>query len=117
MKKALLSKMVVAAFTLTVLMAASHNAFGAATIIIQNNDSANVGFNDPTPVAPVGNNIGTTLGQQRLNAFQFAANVWGATINSSVTITIRASWASLPCTSTTATLGQANSPEIFHDFP
>jgi hypothetical protein len=117
MKKALLSKLFAAAFTLTVLMAASHDAFGAATIVIQNNDSANVGFNDPTPVAPVGNNIGTTLGQQRLNAFQFAANVWGATINSSVTITIRASWASLPCTSTTATLGQANSPKIFHDFP
>ena len=27
----------------------------ASNIIIQNNDAAGVGFNDPTPVAPVGN--------------------------------------------------------------
>src|SRR5205823_11921864 len=92
MKRAFLSKVVVAVFTLTVMVAASQDAFGAATIIIQNNDTANTGFNDPTPVNPVGNNTGTTLGQQRLNAFQFAANVWGATISSNVTITIRASW-------------------------
>ena len=29
-----------------------------------------VGFNDPTPVAPVGGNPGTTLGQQRFNVYQ-----------------------------------------------
>jgi hypothetical protein len=107
-----------AAFTLTVMLAASHDAFGAATIIIQNNDSAGVGFNDATPVSPVGNNTGTTLGQQRLNAFQFAANIWGATINSSVPITIRASWSStMQCTATTATLGAAGSVGIFRNFP
>jgi hypothetical protein len=44
-------------------------AFGAATITILNNDGAGVGFNDPTVVAPGGGNLGTTLGQQRLNAF------------------------------------------------
>ncbi|HST53242.1 MAG TPA: PA domain-containing protein [Pyrinomonadaceae bacterium] len=117
MKRAVLSKVITAAFALTLLAAASRDAFGAATIVILNNDSANAGFNDPTPVSPVGNNAGTTLGQQRLNAFQFAANVWGATINSNVTITIRASWASLSCTSTSATLGQASSVGIFRDFP
>jgi len=60
----------------------------AATITVQNNDAAGVGFNDPTPVAPVGNNFGTTLGQQRMNAFQFAANIWAATLNSGPPITI-----------------------------
>jgi hypothetical protein len=117
MKKAILSKFVVAAFTLAVIVAASTDAFGAATIVILNNDSAGVGFNDTTPVAPVGNNTGTTLGQQRLNAFQFAANLWGATLNSNVTITIRASWAPLTCTSTTATLGSAGTVSIFRNFP
>jgi hypothetical protein len=117
MKKAILSKVIAAAFTLFVIAASSHDAFGAATIIIQNADSANTGFNDPTPAVPVGNNTGTTLGQQRLNAFQFAANVWGATLNSSVPITIRASWASLSCTSTTAVLGQATSVGTFRNFP
>ena len=48
-------------------------AFGAATITILNNDAAGVGFNDATPAAPVGGNSGTTLGQQRLIAFQAAA--------------------------------------------
>ena len=42
---------------------------------------AGVGFNDPTPAVPVGGNAGTTLGQQRLNAFQSAANIWGATLD------------------------------------
>src|SRR4051812_4429538 len=99
MRKALVSKLMLAAFALILTAVSSRDAMAAATIIIVNNDSANTGFNDPTPVAPVGNNTGTTLGQQRLNAFQFAANIWGATINSSVPIRIRASWASLTCTS------------------
>src|SRR5215468_11145095 len=60
----------------------------AATIIIQNGNAAGVGFNDPTIVAPVGGNPGTTLGQQRLNAFQTAANIWGATLNSVPSIVI-----------------------------
>ena len=67
-------------------------AFGAATIAILNDDPAGVGFNDPTVVAPVGGNPGTTLGQQRLNAFQAAANKWGATLTSGVTIVVRATW-------------------------
>ncbi len=42
--------------------------YGAATIVINNVNGAGVGFNDPTAVAPVGGNTGTTLGQQRLIA-------------------------------------------------
>lgn len=102
---------------LMVLAVLSPSANAAASIVIQNNDGANTGFNDPTPVTPVGNNSGTTLGQQRLNAFQFAANIWGATLNSNVTITIRASWAALSCDSKTATIGQAGAVGIFRDFP
>jgi hypothetical protein len=109
--------MMLAVFVLTLTAASSRDAFGAATIIIVNNDTSNTGFNDPTPVSPVGNNTGTTLGQQRLNAFQFAANIWGATINSSVPIRIRASWAALSCTSSTAVLGQASSIGTFANFP
>src|SRR5664279_2548880 len=71
------------------------SAFAAATIVILNNDPAGVGFNDATPVAPVGGNVGITLGQQRLFAFQAAANTWGATLSSSVFITIRSQWTAL----------------------
>jgi hypothetical protein len=115
-KKLLLPKLAAVFFAAAFAFASAHSAT-AATIVILNNDSAGVGFNDPTPVSPVGNNTGTTLGQQRLNAFQFAANIWGATLNSGVTITIRASWASLGCSATSGTLGQAGTVSIFRNFP
>jgi hypothetical protein len=117
MRRTVLTKLALAVFSLAILVMASDRTFGAVPIVILNNDQPNVGFNDSTPVTPVGNNTGTTLGQQRLNAFQFAANVWGATLNSNVTITIRASWAALNCTASTATLGSAGAVGIFSDFP
>ena len=48
-------------------MLCSAGSWAAATITIVNGDPAGVGFNDPTPVAPVGGNTGTTLGAQRLS--------------------------------------------------
>ena len=115
-KKLILSKLVASFFAIALFTLASQSA-RAATIVIQNNDQPNVGFNDPAPVSPVGNNTGTTLGQQRLNAFQFAANIWGATLNSSVTITIQASWASLGCSASSGTLGAAGTVSLFGNFP
>lgn len=94
--------------------AASH---AAATIVILNGNAPGVGFNDPTPAAPVGGNTGTTLGQQRLNAFQAAANVWGATLDSASTIVIAATFEPLACTATGATLGSAGAISVFSDFP
>ena len=95
---------------------ASSTAFGNATITIQNNDAAGTGFNDNTPAAPVGGNAGTTVGQQRLNAFTFAANIWGATLNSSQTIVIRAGWAAQSCSPNSGVLGSAGSVNVFDDF-
>lgn len=116
MRKIIVSKVSAAVFSLTLLLVLANGANAAATIVIQNNDSPNVGFNDPTPVAPVGNNSGTTLGQQRLNAFQFAANIWGATLNSNVTITVRATWEALSCSTNSGTLGSAGTTTIHADF-
>ena len=45
-----------------------------ATLTIVNANAPNTGFNDPTPAAPVGGNTGTTVGAQRLIAFQHAAS-------------------------------------------
>ncbi len=92
-------------------------ALGQATITIVNGDPANVGFNDPTPVAPVGGNSGTTLGAQRLIAFQAAADKWGATLTSAVPIRILATWEALSCNATSAVLGRAGATEVFADFP
>jgi uncharacterized repeat protein (TIGR01451 family) len=97
-------------------LGASSSVFATATIVILNNDAAGVGFNDNTAATPVGGNSGTTLGQQRLIAFQAAANKWGATIDSPITITIRAQWAAQTCTATSAVLGSAGAISIYRDF-
>jgi hypothetical protein len=105
------------ALLLAACACAAQVAHGAATITIVNGDPAGVGFNDPTVVAPVGGNAGTTLGQQRLNAFQSAANIWGATLTSTVPITILATFEALTCTATSAVLGSAGATNVFSDFP
>jgi hypothetical protein len=92
------------------------HAVGAATIVIVNNDGAGEGFNDPTPAAPVGGNPGTTVGQQRLNVFQEAANIWGGLLPSSVTIYVTAQFNPQTCTTTSAVLGSAGPIGVFRDF-
>jgi hypothetical protein len=92
-------------------------AEAAATIVIVNQNAAGVGFNDPTPAAPVGGNTGITLGQQRLIAFQRAADIWGATLTSTVPIRIGASFVPLSCTASSAVLGSAGANEIWSNFP
>ena len=89
---------------------------GAATITIVNNDGAGEGFNDPTPADPVGGNPGTTLGQQRLALFQFAADVWEALLESEVTILVRANFNPLTCDENGAILGSAGSLSVFANF-
>jgi PA domain len=99
-------------FALIVVLACASSTFAGATITIVNLDGPGEGFNDPTPAAPVGGNAGTTLGQQRLNAFQHAAEIWGATIDSNVTIVINASFDPLA----TNVLGSAGATFVFSDF-
>src|SRR5512141_2878319 len=95
----------------------SMQAFAKAKITIVNNNAPGVGFNDPTPVTPVGGNPGVTLGQQRLNAFQRAADIWGATLDSPSLIEINATFEPLTCTATGAVLGSAGPTYVFSDFP
>jgi len=93
---------------------ASH---AAATITIVNTNEPGVGFNDTTPALPVGGNLGTTLGQQRLIAFQHAADLWGAKLTSAVPVRVDAAFEPLDCTATGAVLGAAGAYEIYYDFP
>ncbi|MEN8108885.1 MAG: thrombospondin type 3 repeat-containing protein [Pseudomonadota bacterium] len=88
----------------------------AASFVINNLDSPGEGFNDPTSVAPVGGNDGTTLGQQRLNLFQKAAEIWGAAIESAVPIIIQARFDPLSCSASSAVLGAAGTINIIRDF-
>src|SRR4030095_8043937 len=79
-----------------------------ATINIVNNDGAGEGFNDPTPKSPEGGNSGTTLGEQRLILFNRAAAIWGAFLDSSVPINVRAQFdPPTPCSAGGGVLGLA----------
>lgn len=89
----------------------------ATTITIVNTDSPGEGFNDPTPVAPVGGNSGTTLGAQRLNVFNFAAQIWAGILPSNVPILVEASFDPLTCSSTSGVLGAAGANEVEANFP
>src|ERR1043165_3137223 len=114
--KNLLTKCPALLLALMVGIIASPAAFAGSNIVIENGDPAGVGFNDPTPATPVGGNSGTTLGQQRLMAFQTAASIWGAALNSGPTITVHATWEALTCTSNSAVLGSAGAATLRRDF-
>ncbi len=77
--------------------AAPSSALADASLVIQNADPPGVGFNDVTEVQPVGGNAGETLGRQRLNAVQHAADIWGALLDSPVPIVIEARFSGLGC--------------------
>lgn len=93
-----------------------HRAAWAATITVVNLDDPGEGFNDPAAVAPVGGNTGTTVGQQRLNAFQYAASLWGSRLTSAEEIKIDSQFNPLTCSATSGTLGSAGPINVASDF-
>jgi hypothetical protein len=92
----------------------AQNTFaGNAQIVIVNINGPGVGFNDPTLAAPVGGNTGTTLGEQRLIAFQHAAEIWSKRLDSNVPIRIRAQFTSLGA----GVLGSASPVSVVRNSP
>ena len=83
---------------------------------IVNVDGAGEGFNDPTAVAPVFGNPGTTRGAQRLNAFRAAAEYWGGILKSPVPIRVDARMDPQTCTATSAVLGSAGPNTVHRDY-
>lgn len=88
----------------------------ATTITIVNGDGPGEGFNDTTPVDPIGGNSGSTLGAQRLQVFRYAASIWAADIDSSVEIKVEAKFDPLSCNSSSAVLGSAGTTTVHRDF-
>ncbi|MFO1219686.1 MAG: PA domain-containing protein [Burkholderiaceae bacterium] len=101
----------------TTCIAFAAAAAQAATLNVINIDDPGVGFNDPTPVAPVGGNPGTTVGEQRQIVFAYAADFWGRRLRSDVPIDILATFAPLPCSASGGVLGAAGAWNVFSDFP
>ncbi|MES1928175.1 serine protease [Salinisphaera dokdonensis CL-ES53] len=94
-------------------IAATSFSAQAADIVLVVGDSSNSGFNDPTPVEPVGGNGGNTLGAQRRIAFRYAAAILGSRVQSTVPIRIEAAFDStFACGRNSATLASA-SPVTF----
>lgn len=90
----------------------------AATLNIVNNDGAGEGFNDGTIVLPEGGNNGITLGEQRLNLFNFAAGIWGAFLDSNVPINVNSQFNPLsPCSSGGGVLGSAGTTGGYVGIP
>ncbi len=104
-----------ALLALALVLVAPGNA-PAATVTVINLDAAGEGFNDPSPRAPVGGNSGGTLGAQRLNVFQHAADIWGGLLTSPIVITVEANFDPQFCTATSAVLGSAGPNNVFIDF-
>lgn len=85
----------------------------AAEIVPVNADPANTGLNDPTPLAPAGGNPGTTIGEQRRIVYQYAADMWGAVLESPAQIRVQASFAALQCIPGRTVLGSARANPIY----
>lgn len=87
----------------------------AAEIKIVNQDvGTGQGLDDQTPATPVGGNPGTTVGKQALNVYQFAADIWGAVLQSDVTIVNNATFEPLSCDATSGVLGSSGTTYIFY---
>ncbi|TCV92298.1 pre-peptidase [Luteibacter rhizovicinus] len=86
----------------------------AAEIKIVNQDTGTgKGLDDPTPAVPVGGNPGTTRGKQALIVYQFAADIWGAVLQSDVPIINNATFKKLSCDATSGVLGSSGTVSIF----
>lgn len=77
------------------------------TIVLDIQDGAGEGMNDTTPATPVGGNYGTTIGEQRVIVFEYAAAMIESIVDSPATIVIEAEFDPLTCSANSATLGQA----------
>ena len=76
-----------------------------------------IGFSDPTPVAPIDGNPGTTVGEQRLEAYKHVVGIWDGILDINTQIVLQASFTALSCTATGGTLGAAGTINVFRDFP
>jgi hypothetical protein len=94
-----------------VLFLAPAPAFARATVTIQ--IEAGDALSDTTSVAPVGGNSGTTLGEQRKLALDYAAQVWGDRLDSTVPITVGVTFEPLPCSGSASVLGAAATTALF----
>ncbi|MDC0949075.1 leishmanolysin-related zinc metalloendopeptidase [Gammaproteobacteria bacterium] len=98
------SKLVLAA---SIASALSMSMAVQGQIQISNADGPNEGLNDTTAANPVSGNTGTTIGAQRINVFQAAADWWNARLNVLAVVEVEANFDPLACSVSSGVLGSA----------
>ncbi|MGK0248499.1 MAG: hypothetical protein ACI910_001231, partial [Oleispira sp.] len=88
----------------------------AANIVIINMDGAGEGLNDATGVSAIGGNSATTLGQQRINVFQQAADILESYLDIQVNVNVEAKFDGLTCDASSAVLGSAGAIYSWRNF-
>ena len=102
---------------LLTVVATPASADPPAQIVLLNFDAGTgAGLDDPTPVAPIGGNTGTTLGQQRQIALAHAASIWARNLRSFVPIEIAVAFRERTCTATGAVLASAGPGVFLRDY-
>ena len=84
--------------------------------IIYPDNEGNAGFSSASSRDPVGGNNGSTLGQQRKNVLEKAAEIWGAYLESDVEIEIYASFEDGGGNSEGAVLASCGPDYFYEDF-
>jgi len=91
-------------------------ASAGATFVVVNLDGPGEGLNDAAPISPRGGNPGTTLGEARLRAVEFAAAVWAGLLSSDVPIRVGVQFDPLQGSATSGVLGLGGPDAVFRDF-
>jgi hypothetical protein len=113
----MLRKLPLLVAAIIVALAAPVGADPRAQVILLNFDAGSgLGLDDPTPVAPIGGNSGTTLGQQRQIALAHAASIWARNLRSFVPIKMAVTFAPRACNATGAVLASAGPSLVVRDF-
>lgn len=106
-----MTKRIVLATALAVALSGLAGA-QAADIVPVYFDDPGEGYFDETPAAPVGGNPGTTVGEQRRIVAQFAADLWGAVLQSEQPVFVGAQFNPLAPN----VLGSAGATFVNRDF-
>lgn len=79
-----------------------------------------IGFSDPAPADPAstaGGNPGTTIGEQRLEAYKHVVAIWDDNLEINTQVVLQASFTALSCTAGGGVLGAAGALNVFRNFP
>jgi len=102
-------------FAALLLMMATPAAIAATVTVVY--VTPGDGFDSAEPPDPASPAPGATLGEQRRNSFEAAANFWGSNLSSDVPIVVNAQMTPLFCSEFSATLGSAGAVTAARDFP